>query len=82
LLPAKIPIYFENDREAIDAALASLASAEPEKLKVVRIADTLNVERFLASEACVGAVNGHKGVSTVGSARAMEFDASKNLVAL
>ena len=82
LLPAKIPIYFENDRKAIDAALASLASTEPEKLKVVRIADTLNVERFLASEACVGAMNGHKGVSTVGSARAMEFDGDGNLIAL
>ncbi len=82
LLPAKIPIYFDNDREAIEAALASLASEAPETLKVVRIADTLNVERFQASEACVGGLNGHKGVSTVGSARAMEFDASENLVAL
>jgi hypothetical protein len=79
LLPAKIPIYFENDREAIEAALASLASEEPEKLRVVRIADTLNVQRFLASEACVGAMHGHTGVTTVGSARAMEFDGAGNL---
>ena len=82
LLPAKIPIYFDNDREAIAAGLASLAEADAEKLRVVRISDTLNVERFLASEACVGAMNGHTGVSTVGSARAMEFDGGGNLLAL
>ncbi len=82
LLPAKIPIYFDNDREAIEAALASLASEAPETLKVVRIADTLNVERFMASEGCVGGLNGHNGVTTVGSARAMEFDSAGNLGAL
>jgi hypothetical protein len=82
LLPAKLPLYFENDREAIAAGLASLASAEPEKLRVVRIADTLNVERFFASEACVGATNGHPGVTTAGEAREMDFDAGGNLLPL
>jgi hypothetical protein len=82
LLPAKIPIYFENDREAIQAALASLASSSPEQLRVVRISDTLNVERFLASESCVAAIEGRPGVTTVGAARAMEFDAGANLLPL
>ena len=31
---------------AIEAALASLAAPNPEKVRVVRIADTLNLERF------------------------------------
>src|SRR6202042_2047038 len=35
LLPAKIPIYFDSDREAIQAALASLAEPDAEKLRVV-----------------------------------------------
>ena len=82
LLPAKIPISFENDREAIAAAIASLAEPAVEKLRVVRIADTLNVERFLASEVCVGAMNGHTGLRTVGSARAMVFDGAGNLGAI
>ena len=59
LQPAKIPIYFDNDREAIQAALASLAEPDAEKLRVVRIADTLNVERLLVSEACLRGMNGH-----------------------
>jgi hypothetical protein len=82
MLGAKIPIYFDTDRDAIQAALASLAAPQPEKLRVVRIADTLNLERFQASEACVGATNGHPGVTTAGAPRAMEFDSAANLLPL
>ena len=79
LLPAKIPIYFENDREAIEAALASLAAPNPEKLRVVRIADTLNLERFLASEAVRKRNQRATGAENAGNARDMQFDASGNL---
>jgi hypothetical protein len=79
LVPAKIPIYFETDREAIQAALASLAAADPGNLRVVRIADTLNLERFQASEPCVRALNGHPGVKTAGTARDVDFDTAGNL---
>jgi hypothetical protein len=79
---AKIPIYFDTDRDAIEAALASLAAPNPSQVRVVRIADTLNLERFQASEACVGATNGHRGVTTAGAARLMEFDSAANLLPL
>ena len=82
LLPAKIPIYFDNDREAIQAALASLATQNPEKSRVVRIKDTLNLDRFLVSESCVSASNGGPKLTTNGAARDMEFDASANLLPL
>jgi len=80
MLGAKIPIYFDTDRDAIEAALASLAAPNPEKVRVVRIADTLNLERFQVSEGCVGATNGHPGVTTAGVARDMGFDAAANLL--
>jgi hypothetical protein len=80
ILPAKIPIYFENDREGIQASLASLAVADPGDLRVVRIADTLNLERFQASEPCVRALNGGLGVKTTGTAREMDFDTAGNLL--
>jgi hypothetical protein len=82
LQPAKIPIYFDNDREAIQAALASLAEPDAEKLRVVRIADTLNVERLQVSEACLRGMNGHAAGTSVGKARDMEFDAAANLLPL
>jgi hypothetical protein len=80
LLPAKIPIYFETDREAVSAALASLAQPEVGKMKVVRIADTLNLERFLVSEGCLGDVAGKAGVGIVGKAREIEFDGAGALL--
>ena len=82
LQPAKIPIYFDNDREAIQAALASLAEPDAEKLRVVRIADTLNVERLQVSEACLRGMNGHAAGTSVGKAREMEFDGAANLLPL
>jgi hypothetical protein len=82
MLAAKIPIHFDNDREAIQAALASLAEPKTETLRVVRIADTLNLERFLVSESCVKGINGRAGVTTNGTPRDMQFDASGNLMPL
>jgi hypothetical protein len=38
LLPTKIPIYFDNDREGIESALASLAVSDRGDLRVVLIA--------------------------------------------
>lgn len=79
LLSSKIPIHFDSDRETIEAALASLASAHPEKLRVVRIANTLNLERVLVSEGCVDLLAGRAGLSTVGTAQPMLFDENGNL---
>jgi hypothetical protein len=80
LLPAKIPIYFDNDREGVEAALASLAVTDRGDLRVVRISDTLNLERFQASEPCLAALNGRPGVKTAGKAQEMDFDATGNLL--
>jgi hypothetical protein len=80
--PAKIPIYFDNDREAIQSALASLAAVNPDKVRVVRIADALNLDRFLVSEYCVSTINGRPGLTTAGVAREMEFDSTANLLPL
>jgi hypothetical protein len=82
LLPAKIPIYFDNDREAIEAALASLAVPDTEKVRVVRIVDTLNLARFQMSEFCQSTLNGHSGLTTVGTAQEMQFDDAANLLPL
>jgi Lactate racemase N-terminal domain len=80
IVAAKIPIYFDSDREGIEAALASLAVTDREDLRVVRIADTLNLEHFQASESCVRALNGHSGVTKAGNAHEMDFDSAGNLL--
>jgi hypothetical protein len=80
LLPAKIPIYFDNDRGAIQAALNSLAALNADKVRVVRIADTLNLDRLLVSECCLSATNGQQGVTRVGAVGDMQFDGAANLL--
>jgi len=82
LLPAKIPIYFDTDREAIIAALATLASSTPQELRVVRIANTLSLDRFLVSESCADSLAGRSGVTTAGTALELEFDGAGNLLPL
>src|SRR4029077_1005123 len=50
-LSAKMPIYFETDREAISSGLASLAIPDTNLARVVRIADTLSLEILQVAEA-------------------------------
>ncbi|HEX4032616.1 MAG TPA: hypothetical protein VHX20_19805 [Terracidiphilus sp.] len=78
--PAKIPIYFDSDRESIDAALTTLATTHPEKTRIVRIADTLSLERMLVSECCAEMLEKLPGVRITGQARAMQFDPGGNLL--
>jgi len=80
ILAAKIPIYFDTDREAIQEGLATLASDHPEKLRVVRIFNTLSLDRILVSECCAELLSGLEGVSVTGSPREMQFDQSGNLL--
>ncbi len=79
LLSSKIPIHFDSDREAIEAALATLPVPDPQTLRVVRIANTLCLERLLVSESCVEALEGRPGIATAGTAQPMRFDENGNL---
>ena len=75
LQAAKLPLSFASDREAIEAALASLALDAPEQARVVRIRDTLELERLQLSPACSAA-----GLELEGEAEPMAFDAEGQLL--
>ncbi len=76
---AKIPIYFDTDREAIDLTLASLALFEPLATRIVRIPDTLSLVEMDASEPLWVEVNPDAGLMTMNEPREMQFDAQGNL---
>jgi len=82
LLGSKIPIHFDSDREAIEQGLATLASAHPETLRVVRIVNTLSLERLLVSEGCLAHLAGRAGIEVSGVPQPMQFDEDGNLAAL
>lgn len=76
---AKVPIYFDTDREAIAAALGSLGRTETSTVRVVRIADTLSVETLLASEALLAESRGDSSLEVLSQAQPLVFDARGNL---
>jgi hypothetical protein len=47
---AAIPMYVESDRKAIEIALGSFGLVSPQKCKIVRIKNTLELENIEASE--------------------------------
>lgn len=79
LISTKIPIHFDTDREAIQQALATLAADHPEQLRVMRIANTLSIERLLVSECCIGLLPGPPEIEVLGAPQPMRFNNDGNL---
>ena len=76
---AKIPIHFDTDREAIDAALDTLALKDRREAKVLRIVNTLSLENVQISEGLSkGSPVGQ--IRPVADAADFKFDSSGNLV--
>jgi hypothetical protein len=74
---AKIPIYFETDRECIERSLASLAIEDTLAARVVRISDTLNLQTMEISQSLGGEL--HDGLIIESAFEGMRFDANGNL---
>lgn len=77
---AKIPIHFPTDREAIHQAVSTLASPHPENLRIVRIKNTLSLDRLLVSECCSTMLRLQAGISQMAPAREIQFDEAGNLL--
>jgi hypothetical protein len=77
---AKTPIYFDSDREALAAALTSLAIDDISHAKVIRIADTLSLEKLWLSEACLDAAKSRSDLEIVSPPQDITFDNESNFV--
>lgn len=76
---AAMAIYFDTDREVVEAALKTVGLVEPEKAKVVRITDTLHLEQIQASEALLPEIEKRDDLSIVEPLAEMSFDAAEDL---
>jgi hypothetical protein len=76
---AKIPIYFDTDREALERTLESLGLEDVRTARMVRIADTLSVAEMDVSEPLWSVAKNDSRLTALGDARDMEFDAEGNL---
>ena len=76
---AKMPIHFETDREVIQWALSSLVVSDMRQARILRIRDTLNLDRMEASDALLKEAKSHPQVHLMGEPASMAFDLNGNL---
>ncbi|MBI5767426.1 MAG: DUF2088 domain-containing protein [Verrucomicrobia bacterium] len=76
---AKLPVYFDTDRECIDRALASLPLTDTTTAKIVRIADTLSVAAMEISEPLLPEAKAQPHIGALGELRPIGFGADGNL---
>jgi hypothetical protein len=79
---AAIPMYVENDREAMEIALGSIGLTSPEESKIMRIRNTLQLEIMEISEAYAEAFNQRTDLKILDGPCSMVFDSNNNLSAL
>ncbi len=68
-----IPITLPSDLDAVATAFATLGIVEPRKARVMRIANTLHLERMLVSQAVAEEMRGQEGVE-IGAGQEWSFD--------
>jgi len=77
-----VPMYFENDRQAIEVALDSIGLTSSPKSKVVRIKNTLRLDIVAVSEAYLDELHQRNDVEILGDPEPMQFDRLNNLLPL
>ncbi len=79
---AKIPATFDSDREAIEAALDTIGLIPPERARVIRIKNTLQLGEIEVSEAFLPEIEKRGDLTVVGDARQFRFDAAGTFLPL
>ena len=73
----RVPMHFDTDAECLKAVLR-VAGADPEKPRIVRVRNTLAVDRFVASEAYAAEVAERDDLTVVVPPRPWALDAQGN----
>jgi hypothetical protein len=76
---ANLPVYFDSDRQVLDAALVIIGTRRPEDARVLRIRNTLCLEEVEVSEACFQNGAPATDFAVLTAARSLTFDADGNL---
>ena len=79
---AAVPMFFENDQQAIQVALGSIGLTPPEKSKIVRIKNTLHVDEVEVSEVYAGELKDRADLEILEGSKPMSFDSQGNLAPL
>jgi hypothetical protein len=75
---ARLPLWFSSDRAAIDFCLRNMGQPAPDRLRAVRIRNTLAVDAFQASPACARELTANPNFRVLEPAP-LEFDPAGDL---
>jgi hypothetical protein len=75
---ASLPVHFDSDREAVDAALAVIGRRDPHEARILHIRNTLDLEELFVSEPCLGEPR-QTEFRPVSGEESLRFDPSGNL---
>lgn len=80
IMRAMVPMTCPDDLSAIRAAIKSLGRAEPERLRMVRIKNTLNLDSMLVSESLLEEAGQNSMLKIIRKPEQMDFDGHNNLM--
>ena len=73
-------MYYDTDRECIEACLQTIGMVKIEAVQIVRIKNTAMLETLMVSRALEGDVNSNKDLQFVGPWEPIAFDNRGNLL--
>jgi hypothetical protein len=76
---ANLPVYFDTDREVVEAALAIIGTRDAENARVIRIRNTLSLEEVEVSQACLQDAKPTTPLAVLNDPRPVSFQADGNL---
>lgn len=79
---ARIPMVMKNDRQAIQLCIRTCADADRERIRMVRISNTLKMERILLSESYYEEASRNPQLEILDRPQPMKFDDMGNLTDL
>ncbi len=79
IVGGKIPMVMRNDRQAVQAAIKTCLIGNPRQVRLMRIRNTLSLDRLLVSENLADEARRKPGMRVAGPAAEMTFDCDGNL---
>jgi hypothetical protein len=76
---ARIPMFMDSDRLAIQAALKTCNVYDPGEIRMVRIANSLHIGEIYISENMLAEAQNHPDITVLSEPAALAFDSAGNL---
>lgn len=77
---ARMPMVMESDSQAIRAAIKTCFNIDYEKVRIIRIKNTLKLEEIWVSENMLDEAKSTPGLKVVGEPECIKFDAQGNMI--